>query len=193
MRPLHRELTDERSLIAAFFELFDASATSPRLVSWNGNGFDIPVLRYRAVKHGLPAPAFYRVDEGQPSYTSRYHDRHVDLMDVLSGYGASSRAGLGMVCELLELPGKTFLDREVYEHFYAGEHVRIAEYCKLDTLETLLVFLAWCVHTGTLPPATLAAYMTTIRAMVARETYGAWNSIAERLANWPPWLPAVTA
>ncbi|MDB4993372.1 MAG: hypothetical protein JWM74_804, partial [Myxococcaceae bacterium] len=183
------ELTDERALIAAFFELFTASATSPRLVSWNGSGFDIPVLRYRAMKHGLAAPAFYRVDDPDKpaTYTSRYHDKHVDLMDVLSGYGASSRAGLGMVCELLELPGKRFLDREVYEHFYAGEHERIVEYCKLDTLETFLVFLAWCVHTGTLAPTALTAYVKTIRELVAREPYPAWTDVAALLARWPPW------
>jgi len=189
MRALGDDPHDERSIIEAFFDLFAPSVPSPRLVSWNGGGFDLPVLRYRGMKHGIAAPGFYRTsaDRQQPSYGNRYHDLHVDVMDALSGYGASARAGLGTTCNLLDLPGKSFLDGEVYEHWFAGERARVVEYCKLDTLETLLVFLAWSVHNGSLAHADMAAHMTRIRALVAAQDYPAWADVEQRLAAWPAW------
>ena len=123
---------------------------APRLVTWNGSGFDIPIIRYRAIKHGIPAPEFYR-DEGDwrwSNYQNRYHDLHVDLMDVLSGFRASPFAGLGKLCDLLEIPSKKFLEGEIYDHVLRGEGAIVEEYCKLDCLDTLLVFLAWGVHLG---------------------------------------------
>jgi 3'-5' exonuclease len=189
MRALGKAPRDERSIIAGFYDLFAPSVPSPRLVSWNGGGFDLPVLRYRGMKHGVAAPGFYRTggDRQQSSYGNRYHDLHVDVMDVLSGYGASARAGLGTTCDLLDLPGKSFLDGEVYEHWFSGEHARVVEYCKLDTLETLLVFLAWSVHNGSLSPAELTTYMASIRALVAAQDYPAWAAVGQRLAGWPAW------
>lgn len=189
MRALGSDPTDERSVIAGFFDLFAPSLPSPRLVSWNGNGFDLPVLRYRGMKHGIAAPGFYRThgDRQESNYVNRYHDLHVDVMDVLSGYGASARAGLGTTCNLLDLPGKSFLDREVYEHLFAGERTRVLEYCKLDTLETLLVFLAWSVHTGALAREELVSLVPTVRALVAAQDYPAWADVGARLARWPAW------
>jgi predicted PolB exonuclease-like 3'-5' exonuclease len=182
MRALGSDPHDERSIISGFFDLFAPSVPSPRLVSWNGGGFDLPVLRYRGMKHGIAAPGFY-----QSSYAKRFDGLHVDVMDVLSGYGASARAGLGTTCDLLDLPGKSFLEGEVYEHYFAGEHGRVVEYCKLDTLETLLVFLAWSVHNGSLPRADLTKYLESIRALVAAQDYPAWRGVGERLRTWPPW------
>jgi 3'-5' exonuclease len=191
MRALGGEAADERAIVAAFFDLFPTSGHRPRIISWNGGGFDLPVLRYRAMKHGIAAPGFHRTDR-ERSYQNRRDDLHIDLMDVLSSYGASPRAGLGTTCDLLGLPSKRFLDGEVYEHFLAGEQQRVVEYCKLDTLETLLVFLNWSVHSGTLSRTDLAAHLTTIRALVATQEYPAWSGVGELLASWPSWLERAT-
>ncbi len=88
-----------------------SSATAPTLVSWNGSGFDLPVLNYRALAHGLSAARYWEVGDGDRdfrynNYLARFHWRHVDLMDVLSAYGASGRASLDQVAQLLRLPGK---------------------------------------------------------------------------------------
>ena len=63
---------------------------------------------------------------------------HVDLMDVLSGYGASRFVGLGKMCDLLQIPSKSFLTKPIYEHILDGEQELVGEYCKLDCLDTLL-------------------------------------------------------
>lgn len=184
MRALGRAPDDERSIVEAFFDLFEGASRPPRIVSWNGAGFDLPVLRYRALRHGVAAPGFHR-EEGR--YGHRHDTMHVDVMDALSGYGASARAGLGTVAELLGLPGKSFLDREVYEHWLAGEHERVVEYCKLDTLETMLSFLAWSVHVGALSRSGLAAHVARVRDLVAAQTYPAWAAVADALRSWPAW------
>ena len=80
---------------------------------------------------------------------------HIDLMDVLSGYRASPFEGLGRVSEMLQVPTKKFLTGELYDHILQGEEETVFEYCKLDCLDTFLVFLAWAVHTGQLDHAGL--------------------------------------
>ncbi len=182
MRALGGEDADERGILAAFFALFEGGGPLPRLVSWNGSGFDLPVLRYRAMKHGIAAPGFHRAEA---RYAERRETMHVDVMDVLSGHGASARQGLGTISELLGLPGKGFLDREVYEHWLSGERARVVEYCKLDTLETMLVFLAWTAHTGALARGSLEAWATRVRELVGAQSDPAWASVAESLRTWP--------
>ena len=188
IRALGGDALDERSHVEGFFR-FVAEAGSPRLVSWNGGGFDLPVLRYRAMMLGVVAPDFYRDDEERRwnNYQNRYHDLHVDVMDVLCGYGASSRVGLGPMAQMLGLPGKAFLDRPIYEHVLAGEGGRVHEYCKLDTVETLLVFLAWAHHTGRLALADLRRHVRTVRGALEGAAYAGWRDVARALDQWPAW------
>ncbi len=182
------EAMDERSHLEGFFGLF-RDEVAPRLVSWNGNGFDLPVMRYRAMLHGIAAPELYRVDGDWKwnNYQNRFHDRHVDLMDVLSGYGASRRAGLGTLSELVGLPGKSFVEGEVWEHVFAGEEELVREYCKLDVLLTLLLYLNWEVHRGNLKAGRLREYVDGIRETLGQEAFDGWRGIAAELEEWPAW------
>ena len=79
----------ERDLVKRFFEGIERY--TPQLVSWNGSGFDLPVLHYRALLHGIPACCYWDTGENDRefkfnNYLSRFHARHTDLMDVLAGY-----------------------------------------------------------------------------------------------------------
>ena len=181
---------DERSHLEGFAGLFSPGGQGsrpPRLVSWNGSGFDLPVIRYRAILHGVPMPALYRTDGEWKwnNYNSRFHDMHVDLMDVLSGYGASTRVGLGLMCEMLGLPSKGFIEGEVYEHVLRGEQELVCEYCKLDVVSTLLVFLRWLVQRGDLEAARLAELAGGIREALAKESFAGWREIVDGLERWP--------
>lgn len=172
----------EAERLAAFGRLFEPS-TAPRLVSWNGNGFDLPVIRYRAMLHRVAIPALYRSDGDWRwnNYGNRFHDMHVDLMDVLTGYGAAPRAGLGLVAETLGLPGKRFLEEPVWEHVLRGELERVREYCKLDVVTTLLVYLRWCVHRGALDAAGERRWLALVRDALAAEAWEGWADIVTSL------------
>src|SRR6185312_2028315 len=81
----------EAELIERFFDGIERF--SPDLVSWNGAGFDLPVLNYRGLLAGVQAPRYWETGDGDQAfrynnYLSRYHWRHVDLMDLLSGFQA---------------------------------------------------------------------------------------------------------
>ncbi|MDF2697967.1 MAG: uncharacterized protein K0S65_6350 [Labilithrix sp.] len=195
IRALGGEPFDERSHVEGFFSFVDSAPeteteTEPvRLVSWNGGGFDLPVLRYRAMLLGVAAPAFYRHAEerGPNSYQDRYHGLHVDLMDVLSGHGASARVGLGTIGPVLGLPGKTFLERPVYDHILDGEGLRVTEYCKLDTVQTLLLFLSWSFHCGRVSRDDLRRYVANVRTAIGALPYPAWRDVEGMLEEWPSW------
>lgn len=139
---------NEKQLLQGFFQYFER--LRPRLVSFNGRGFDLPVLKYRAMVHGISAPWLHQAGDKWNSYNSRYSwDWHCDLMDQLSDYGASARVKLNEVCSVLGLPGKFGVDgSKVAEMIDAGEVDAVREYCETDVLNTYLVYLRTMLHRG---------------------------------------------
>ncbi|MBL6958341.1 MAG: 3'-5' exonuclease [Rhodospirillales bacterium] len=139
---------DEAKLIQGFFTYLQR--LRPRLVSFNGRGFDLPVLKYRAMVHGVSAPFLYQSGDKWNSYTSRYSDDwHCDLMEVLSDYGASARVKLNEVCAVMGYPGKFGVDgAQVAPMFDAGKLGEIRDYCETDVLNTYLVYLRHMLHRG---------------------------------------------
>lgn len=137
--------TPEAELVQRFYDGIEKY--SPDLVSWNGSGFDLPVLTYRALLHGVQAARFWETGEEDPAfrynnYLSRYHWRHTDLMDVLSSFQGRGRASLSNMATLLGLPGKLGFDgSQVWEAFQAGNLVGIRRYCETDVLNTWLIWL----------------------------------------------------
>ena len=135
----------EGELIQRFFNGIESY--SPNLVSWNGAGFDLPVLTYRALLTGAHAPRFWEMGDGDDAfrynnYLNRYHWRHTDLMDVLSGFDRRNRVSLANVACLLGLPGKLGFDgSQVWEAWQAGDVLGIRRYCETDVLNTWLIYL----------------------------------------------------
>lgn len=189
VRALGEDPASERSVLRGFFQLVSRELVAPRLVSWNGSGFDLPIIQYRSMQYGISAPSFYRVDGDWKwnNYQNRYHDMHVDVMDVLSGYGASVRVGLATLGKLVQLPGKEFLDRPIYDHLFAGELDRILEYCKLDTVETLLAFLLWAHHRGEVSTTDLVRHVDATRRAIVELPYDGWRAVEAMLDAWPAW------
>lgn len=135
----------EGELVQRFFDGIEKY--TPDLVSWNGAGFDLPVLHYRALRHGVQAPRYWETgDEDQAfrwnNYLNRFHWRHLDLMDVLAGYQARGRASLENVATLLGLPGKLGMSGEkVWDAWLDGGIEQIRNYCETDVLNTFLIYL----------------------------------------------------
>lgn len=155
---------DEKQLLQGFFSYFER--LKPRLVSFNGRSFDLPVLKYRAMVHGVPAPFLHNAGDKWNSYTSRYSaDWHCDLLEVLSDYGASARVRLAEVCAVMGFPGKFGLDgSKVAELYDDGRVEDIRNYCETDVLNTYLVYLRTMMHTGT---QTVDAYNRAVADLIA--------------------------
>lgn len=139
------EQAPEAELVQRFFDGIERY--TPDLVSWNGGGFDLPVLHYRAMRWGISAPRYWETGTEDQSfrfnnYLSRYHWRHVDVMDVVSGYQPRARASLASVAGLLGLPGKLgFSGAQVWDAWLAGDRSGIRRYCETDVLNTWLIYL----------------------------------------------------
>jgi predicted PolB exonuclease-like 3'-5' exonuclease len=150
------EKSDERDLVQRFFDGLERYA--PTLVSWNGSGFDLPVLNYRAMRHGISAARFWELGDSDRdfrfnNYLSRYHWRHVDVMDVLSFYGASGRASLEHVSQLIGLPGKLGMSgASVWPAYLRGDLAAIRNYCETDVLNTYLVYQRFRLLRGEIDP-----------------------------------------
>ena len=87
----------------------------PQLVSWNGGGFDLPVLHYRGLRHGVVASKYWDLGEDDRefkwnNYIGRYHLRHLDLMDLLAMYQPRANAPLDAMAKLCGFPGKLGMD-----------------------------------------------------------------------------------
>ncbi len=136
--------SDERELVAEFFKGIDKT---PTLVSWNGGGFDLPVLQYRALFYSIQSEIFW--DTGKfnrdfkwNNYQSRFHDRHVDVMEILSRYQPKAYASLDDVSKLMGLPGKIGIGGDgVFQAYLDGKLQEIRNYCEIDVLSTYLIFL----------------------------------------------------
>ncbi|RME36062.1 MAG: 3'-5' exonuclease [Gammaproteobacteria bacterium] len=135
----------EAELVQRFFDGIERY--SPVLVSWNGSGFDLPVLHYRALLHGISAPRYWEVGDEERAfrynnYLGRYHWRHIDLMDVLAGFSPRASAPLDQIAQLLGFPGKVGMSGgDVWNRWLAGEIDAIRDYCETDVLNTYLVYL----------------------------------------------------
>ena len=60
----------EGEIIQRFFDGIDKF--TPQIVSWNGGGFDLPVLHYRALIHGIESPTYW--DTGQHDSQFRFNN-----------------------------------------------------------------------------------------------------------------------
>lgn len=136
---------DEAEIIRRFYEGIERY--SPELVSWNGSGFDLPVLHYRALKHGIQAPRYWEMGDNDRefrynNYLSRFHWRHIDLMDVLAGFQMRGRASLDQMAVMLGFPGKLGMSGDkVWPCWLDGGIDEIRNYCETDVLNTYLVYL----------------------------------------------------
>jgi predicted PolB exonuclease-like 3'-5' exonuclease len=140
-------------------------------VTWNGRGFDIPVLLWRSLRWRIAAPAWFRRVSGVESYGYRFApDWHLDLMDVMTGYGAARRVSLDAAARAVGAPGKLGTDGgDVGAMIAAGRLAEVRAYCELDVLNTYLVWLGWRHLAGELAEDGLIAAHGELAAWLARE------------------------
>jgi hypothetical protein len=176
------EAATEKELIERFYDGLDKY--TPDLVSWNGAGFDLPVLHYRSLLHGVPAARYWETGENDSSfrysnYLSRFHWRHMDLMDILSGFQGRGRASLDDVASLLGFPGKVGMNgADVWPAYLAGELARIRAYCETDVLNTYLVYLRFELVRGNLSASEHAHEVERVRKFLSESPAEYWREFA---------------
>ena len=164
---------EEKELVGRFFDGLDRF--TPDLVSWNGSGFDLPVLHYRALKHGVQAPRYWETgDEDREfkwnNYLSRFHWRHLDLIDVLAGFQMRANAKLDQVAVLCGFPGKLGMDgSKVLDTWLAGDIEAIRNYCETDVLNTWLVYQRFELMRGKLNVNEYEASLQRLREYLEAE------------------------
>ena len=165
--------SDEKELITRFFEGIERY--TPTIVSWNGSGFDLPVLHYRSLLHSVVAQRYWENGEDDQSfkwnnYLSRFHSRHTDLMDVLSGYMPQAKAPLDEIATILGFPGKMGMSGDkVWDCYHAGEIEAIRNYCETDVLNTYLVYLRYELVRGRLTENAYEQECDQVRDMLKNE------------------------
>jgi 3'-5' exonuclease len=177
--------SSEAELVERFFAGIERF--SPDLVSWNGSGFDLPVLGLRALQAGVQAPRYWETGDGDTAfrynnYLSRFHWRHTDLMDVLSCYQGRGRVSLQNAAYLLGLPGKLgFSGAQVWDAWLAGNLVGIRQYCETDVLNTYLIYLRFEMMRGRFTRERYAEEVERVKTLLRA---GKEPHLAEFLRAW---------
>ena len=179
------DAAQEGAVVQTFFDKIEKH--QPQLVSWNGGGFDLPVLHYRGLRAGVTADKYWDLGEDDRefkwnNYISRYHMRHLDLMDLLAMYQPRAAAPLDAMAKLCGFPGKLGMDgSQVHAAFLDGKLEDIRRYCETDVMNTYLLYCRFQKMRGGF---TAAEYER--EEMFVRETLGAIDEShwVEYLAAW---------
>jgi 3'-5' exonuclease len=148
--------SSEKEIVSDFFQMIDKH--TPQLVSWNGGGFDLPVLNYRALVNGVSASRYWEMGESGDydakefkynNYISRYHLRHLDLMDLLALFQPKANAPLDALAKLCGFPGKMGMDgSQVWPAYRDGQLPSIRAYCETDVVNTYLMYCRYQLFRG---------------------------------------------
>jgi hypothetical protein len=175
----------EPVLLSSFFKTIERY--TPKLISWNGSGFDLPVLHYRTLIHGIAAPRYWDMGEDDKdfrynNYLSRYHTRHLDLMDVLAKYNGRGNAPLDDLAKLCGFPGKLGMDgSHVWDAWSNGRANEVRAYCETDVVNTWLVYCRFRLIRGELDQTAYQAEVDLVRSTLQASPEPHW---AEYLAAW---------
>lgn len=176
----------EATLISGFYKTIERY--TPQLVSWNGSGFDMPVLHYRALIHGVQASRYWEMGEDDrdfkySNYISRYHNRHIDLMDLLAKYNGRANAPLDQLAKLCGFPGKLGMDgSQVWHAWRNGDADEVRGYCETDVVNTWLVYCRFRFMRGELTRPQYDAEVDLVRTTLEGIDEPHWY---QYLDAWP--------
>ena len=165
-------------------ELYDHAS----FITFNGRGFDIPLLELMAYRYGISAKRHFK-DKFAGRY--RFGTKHIDLQDVLSNYGAiRMNGGLNLLAKIIGKPGKMDVSGDaVYDMYKQGKMQEINNYCIHDVLDTYFVFLRTRLVTKMITQAEEADIIKAARNFL-EENVERFPAVTEYLNNWkdtPPW------
>jgi predicted PolB exonuclease-like 3'-5' exonuclease len=166
----------------------------PTLVTFNGRGFDLPLLELAAFRYGLNIGGW--LDHHGPTYQQpryRYNmESHLDLCDTLTNFGAVRlHGGLNLTASLLGKPGKIDVQGDMVQDLYdEGKTQAIADYCRCDVLDTYFVLLRVAVMAGKLSLDREQQLIADTKQWLQERasTQAAYHTYLENWGDWPnPW------
>jgi 3'-5' exonuclease len=175
----------EPELIRRFFDGIEKY--TPQLVSWNGSGFDLPVLNHRALIHGIVATRYWDWGDDDRdfkfnNYLARFHTRHLDVMDVVAAFQPRASAGLDAMARLCGFPGKIGMDgNEVSAAIAAGRIHDVRSYCECDVLNTYLLYQRFRLMRGEVDAGEYAREISFVRERVGASDAPHWRAF---MAKW---------
>lgn len=178
-------VSQEGRIIQTFFNSIEKHV--PQLVSWNGGGFDLPVLHYRGLRHGVVANKYWDLGEDDRdfkwnNYIGRYHMRHLDLMDLMAMYQPRASAPLDAMAKLCGFPGKLGMDGSaVYGAWQQGQLEDIRRYCETDVMNTYLMYCRFQKMRGGFTEAEYEREIAYVKEALAGIDEPHW---AQYLAAW---------
>lgn len=173
----------EADLVKGFFT--HLKKNSSRLVSFNGKHFDMPVLKYAAMKHEVEAAWLYKSGDKWNNYNQRYSlDWHCDLAEAFSDFGASAKVKMNELCAAFNLPGKIGVDGSMVMPMYdEGRLQEIRNYCETDVINTYLLYLVYQHHNGTISRDSFAKSKKNLREFLENKS-SEKPHFAEFLQEW---------
>jgi predicted PolB exonuclease-like 3'-5' exonuclease len=166
----------------------------PTWVTFNGRGFDLPLMELAAFRYGISVPGWFDVQaKGYQQRRNRYNtEAHFDLHDLLTNFGATRfHGGLNLAANLLGKPGKMAVQGYmVQDLFNDGQLAKINEYCRCDVLDTYFVFLRTCVLVGQLTLQREQELIAQTRQWLVdrRAENVAYADYLDSWGDWPnPW------
>lgn len=159
----------------------------PCFVTFNGRGYDFPVMELAAFRYGISLPGWFNVESRSfEQARNRYNTaQHVDLCDLFSNFGAMRlNGGLNLMANLIDKPGKSGVDgSQVQQMYFDGQLAEINDYCRCDVLDTYFVFLRSRVLLGRLTPDEEQELVELTRMMM-EEQAGDHPAYQHYLQHW---------
>lgn len=154
------ENKDEAEILADFAKFLEDRRST--VVTWNGRGFDLPVIAARCLRHGIPMRHYYASRDVRYRFSP---DGHLDLMDYIADFGAAKPAKLDTVARLIGMTGKVGVaGKDVGPMVHAGKIQEVRNYCLCDVVQTTAIFLRVQLIRGELDRA---AYTHAMQGLIA--------------------------
>ncbi len=153
------ENKEENEILSDFAKFIEERR--PTLVTWNGRGFDMPVIATRCLRHGVPLRHYY----GSRDMRYRFSpEGHLDLMDYIADFGAAKPAKLDIVARLVGMTGKVGVaGKDVGPMVHAGKIQEVRDYCLCDVIQTAAIFLRIELVRGELDRA---GYLNAMQSLI---------------------------
>lgn len=186
---LDEEQSRPHEIVRQFWDGWERHG-QPTLVTFNGRGFDLPLLELACFRYGVPIPDWFAEDRrsfDQPR--NRFNTAgHFDLQEWLTNSGASRfNGGLSLAASLVGKPGKLDVaGHMVQEMWDAGRTQEIHDYCRADVLDTYFIYLRSRVVAGVISLTEEQTIIDETRTWLEARAENS-PALQKYLAAWGDW------